>query len=216
MTTVTSQTMERFLSKLSHSPRLRRIMPAEWVGAADILEEMAELDTKRPRETRNSRVFTFAQFLLGMMPGSYLAFLMAKLDASIPGMFIAAILAMSAILTGFVVTLMLFAGTVGKPELLPLEKLKSHISRLKYLLSSQTTTLMASVLMAVASVAWMALYILKVDGIYQGMVGGVCLGLLVISLIRSVLLPFQIFELHNAVFFDLLKAAAERTREYRE
>ncbi|MEH6413836.1 hypothetical protein [Pseudomonas sp. CGJS7] len=211
MTMATLQLMPRFLSKLKSREWLAKLLPAEWVSAVDVYAEIAALDAKRRAERVRSRVITLVMFLVGAVPSAILSLRLIGPDASVPGMVIGSIFAFSALVVGFVVTLMLFTGTAGRPETLSLEQLNRHSARILYLLQSQMTTLCSALAVSFFALVWLALFVFRADSLLLAVAGLMCGGMLTISLFRLFLLPLQIYELHSASLKDLIAVKASET-----
>ncbi|WP_111266308.1 hypothetical protein [Marilutibacter maris] len=126
--------------------------------------------------------------------------------------FVGALLAFSALVVGFIVALMLFTGTVGNMAALSLEQLQAHTARIKYLLVSQTTTLAAALLTTISAIVWLILFSVSAQKLLIDVNSGLIGGFMLITLIRTVLLPLQIFELHAATLADEETIKAQETR----
>ncbi len=110
------------------------------------------------------------------------------------------------------VTLMLFTGRIENASALTLEELEAYTDRIKFLLSSQAQTLFASVLSAAFAVAWLCFYALQLDEVAQRIAGAGCFGFTFVALLRCVLVPLQIYEIHEASLDDALSDRREQER----
>jgi hypothetical protein len=108
-----------------------------------------------------------------------------------------AILTVSGVLAGFVVTMMLFTGKVDGAQSLNLEQAVDYRRKVVYLLWSQITSLGCYLLTIVASILWLAFK--EIESLSSGLpfISAVMIGFVSVSLARTFLLPYQIFELHN-------------------
>ena len=125
---------------------------------------------------------------------------------------LAGVIALGSLLAGFMVTLMLFTGRIENSNVLSLEELEAYTDRIKFLLSSQAQTLFASVLSAAFAITWLCFYALQLDEIAQRIAGTGCFGFTFVALLRCVLVPLQIYEIHEAALDD---AIADRRKQER-
>ncbi|WP_183427204.1 hypothetical protein [Luteimonas sp. RC10] len=125
---------------------------------------------------------------------------------------LAGVIALGSLLAGFMVTLMLFSGRIDNASLLTLEELEAYTERIKFLLSSQAQTLFASVLSAAFAITWLCFYALQLDQVTQRIVGASCFGFTFVALLRCVLVPLQIYEIHEASLDDAVSDRRERER----
>ncbi len=126
---------------------------------------------------------------------------------------LAGVIALGSLLAGFMVTLMLFTGRIEQASALTLEELQAYARRIKFLLSSQAQTLFAAVLSAVFAIVWLCFFALSLDVAAQRIVGAVCFGFTAVALLRCILVPLQIYEIHEATLDD---AVADRIKQEQE
>ena len=125
------------------------------------------------------------------------------------------ILAFTGILVGFLVTLILFTGRLSYPENTKIEELQFYVDRTRYLLYSQTVTLFAAILTTALVIVWCVLVAGEANKITLIIIGHAIGGFTCVSLIRTLLLPLQIYEMHIAWMEAILEARREAIkREY--
>jgi len=123
------------------------------------------------------------------------------------------IIALGGLLAGFMVTLMLFSGRVDGVATMTSEQTRLVIDRVKILLYSQAQTLFASVFAAVFSVGWLCAYAMNTDLLCQRILAATCFGYLLVAVVRCILVPLQIFELHESLLDESLDLVLERERQ---
>lgn len=109
----------------------------------------------------------------------------------------AGVLAFTAIVIGFVVSLMLQTGRVEQNVALSLEQFQEYTDKLRYLIHSQIVTLMSCLLLTGTLLLWCMLLAAGAANQTILVIGALCGGLLFISLLRTFLLPLQIYDLHD-------------------
>jgi hypothetical protein len=125
---------------------------------------------------------------------------------------LASVSAFGGILVGFLINLMLFTGRVQSRAETSFEVVREAVKRVKYLLVSQTSTLLAAIGMVVFTILWLALIALAVDQFIVVLVGAMLGGFTGLALVRTILLPFQIFELHEYTLDDAVEEAKLRIK----
>lgn len=108
------------------------------------------------------------------------------------------------VLTGFMITTMLFTGKADASKSLTFEQLKSFCSKSNYLLVSQFTTLLNHIFCII--MIWLSTAAAQFSGvnIWCDSLLPPLFGFLAVSLLRSVLVPIQIIELHRFTHAALL------------
>lgn len=110
------------------------------------------------------------------------------------------------VLAGFVVTLMLFTGRTQGADRLSLSDADLYINKIVFLQFSQILTLIIHLLCVTLCILW-----LLVQSVYDGLgvdfMFALASGLMVLSLLRTLIMPFQIFEVH---YFELNALRAEK------
>jgi len=122
------------------------------------------------------------------------------------------LLAFGGLIAGFVANLMLFTGKFESNADLALEVSLAYVARLKELLHSQALTLVTSVVMCMMAICSMIAMFLAAPSISLIIIGAVTFGFTSMCLVRSILLPVQLFELHDAWLNDLLVVKAGLVR----
>ncbi|MBA0099822.1 hypothetical protein WH218_12210 [Stenotrophomonas indicatrix] len=121
------------------------------------------------------------------------------------------ILTFVSVLAGFMVTLMLFTGRTAGAGSLSVGQTPKYIDKVTYLLFSQALTLAVHIVCAAVCLIWLLLNAIESAGVATTVMFFVALGLIVLSMARSLLLPFQIYEVHQFEFESLLESKiAER------
>lgn len=123
-----------------------------------------------------------------------------------------AVLTYAAVLVGFVVSLMLFTGRISNSEARSLEDLSVTVDRTRYLLYSQMITLFAAVGLAGLTLFSSLLLAIDAPALSTKIVLSVAGGFAAVCVIRTLLLPLQIYELHEESFRLLLIEKARATR----
>ena len=109
-------------------------------------------------------------------------------------------LAYAAILIGFVVNLMLFSGRIENPESYSPEELGLIIPRLRYLLYSQMVTLFAAIGLSAMTLLGSLVVAAGIERLSIGPILFLSGGFAFLCIVRTALLPLQIYELHEASF----------------
>ncbi|WP_254813467.1 hypothetical protein [Xanthomonas campestris] len=112
-------------------------------------------------------------------------------------------LAYAAILIGFVVNLMLFSGKIESPQGYSPEELNLIIPRLRYILYSQMVTLFAAIGLSAMTLLGSLVIAAGVDRIALGPVLFLSGGFAFLCVVRTALLPLQIYELHETSFSSM-------------
>lgn len=208
-----SSAMKQSQFRLRVKAVLSAVLPAEWHSAGDVLQEMKQAQMPRRDERLKARVWLAIQFVLGAVVAA-IAYAHISAD-SMKDMkdFMAALLALSALVVGFVVTLMLFTGGLSDMSSLSLEQVKGHAIRTKYLLVSQATTLGSALVLGVVSLVWVIFSAVGGSPWVLQVIFSVAGGFLFITVLRTVLLPIQIFELHSAALRDKVEAKAKEVAD---
>lgn len=109
-------------------------------------------------------------------------------------------LAYAAILIGFVVNLMLFSGRIENPQGYSPEELSLIIPRLRYLLYSQMVTLFAAIGLSAMTLLGSLVVAAGIDRLAIGPILFLSGGFAFLCVVRTALLPLQIYELHETSF----------------
>ncbi|KAA8739139.1 hypothetical protein FE275_19430 [Pseudomonas koreensis] len=123
------------------------------------------------------------------------------------------VLTFASVLAGFMVTLMLFTGRTSGTKLLTVDQAPEYVQKVTYLLFSQAFTLIIHIGCIVLCVAWLFMLGVKSSPAVGLWLLVAVFGVVSLSLFRTVLLPFQIYEVH---LFELEAMLEEKYREYEE
>ncbi|GLQ98291.1 hypothetical protein GCM10007863_27110 [Dyella mobilis] len=172
-------------------------MPFDWQTASDTLRAMRDDAGPIGDDYPRSFIGIALPFFMGAIPGWFSMHGLLKADVAIPVGLIGAILAFAGLLVGFLATMMLFTGRIDDTPDATYEVVSAHVTRVKYLLISQGVTLLISLCMALVAMAWMLLYAVKANEFVLTTIGSILCGFAMLCLVRSLLLPLQIYELHE-------------------
>ncbi|MDO7930607.1 hypothetical protein Q6A26_03310 [Xanthomonas euvesicatoria pv. eucalypti] len=117
---------------------------------------------------------------------------------------IVGILTFVSVLAGFMVTLMLFTGRTDSAKLLSARQAPAYVDKMTYLLFSQASALAVHITCAAVCLIWMLLYGVGAKGDAISWLFHASFGLLAVAMVKSLLLPLQIYELHRFEFDALL------------
>lgn len=123
------------------------------------------------------------------------------------------VMTLSSVLAGFLVTLMLFTGRSPSATALTLDQTEDYVGKVKYLLFSQAATLVIHLLVITIAIAWLIAEAASSGIILQRALLSCFAGTLFLSLVRTLLLPFQIYEIHE---FELNSLISEKKNIIRE
>lgn len=190
-----------------------RLLPEEWTASWSALRAMGGLTAGAGFAIRHLVAFG-VPLAIGAWVGWCVApaFSAAGRENTLFAL-LAGIIALGSLLAGFMVTIMLFTGKLEKTESLTLEELRAYTQRIKFLLSSQAQTLFAAVLSATFSIVWLCFFALSMDAFAQQVAAMGCFGFTAVALLRCVLVPLQIYEIHEASLDD---AVADRVKSERD
>ncbi|WP_206203233.1 hypothetical protein [Thermomonas sp. HDW16] len=179
-----------------------RLLPEEWTASWSALRAMGGLTAGIGFSARHALALA-VPLAIGALVGWQVApaFASVQRENTLFAL-LAGVIALGSLLAGFMVTLMLFTGRIEQATSLTLEELQAYTQRIKFLLSSQAQTLFAAVLSAVFAIIWLCCFALGVDATGQRIVAAVCFGFTVVALLRCILVPLQIYEIHEAALDD--------------
>ncbi|WP_273228711.1 hypothetical protein [Pseudomonas kuykendallii] len=123
------------------------------------------------------------------------------------------VMTFSSVLAGFIVTLMLFTGRTEGANSLDVDQANNYISKVKYLIFSQIVTLLVYLACIFSCLWWLIVFGLQLKSCYLSMSWHSTAGLLLLSIFRTVLLPLQIYEVHD---FELQTLHDEKYAEYQK
>lgn len=146
-------------------------------------------------------VFNFLVMLFGAVVGYYLRDL---IDKDI----LETIITFSGVIVGFVITAMLFSGRSAFAVGLNLQQVKVYRAKTKYMLLSQANTLFAYIFCLAFCVA--TLFTLKMGAhAGAGWLGSTAFAFLFLGGYRTLLLPYQIYEVHSFSLDNLVDETVE-------
>jgi len=190
-------------------------LPPDWGAAAAMLRSMDNTAGRSGKAYLRALTAFLAGVALGGVPSLWFVGPMARVtDAGIALGIMSAILAFGGLLVGFVASLMLFSGRIDDPARLTLELAVAYRARLRFILASQASTLVAALVLCVLCVAWMVFFAIGAPTISREILGVAVFAYAGVCVLRMLLLPMQIFELHeeslDAVVSRLERDAAEK------
>lgn len=179
------------------------LIPDEWQSLPALARDLSKTVCATSHAFLKQVVGFALPFSMGMVLGYHVAPLSPESGAAL----VRGLLSFSGLLSGFMVTLMLFTGRTEKAESLSLEAAKTYREKVIYLLWSQTQTLAFGLLTALLSIAWM---VTDDTVILHAGITIALFGFFGVAVTRLVLLPFQIFDLHQ---FALDQMVEEKVRD---
>lgn len=199
------------LRRLAES--LRAIVPMEWATWGTVSSEMVRWRAPNRDERRRGLLFAVGTFALGSIPAALLSTQVAALSEGALAAIFGGFLAFSGLLAGFLVTLMLFTGRLGATDGLDIEALRNYGSRLRYLLVSQAVTLVCAMSVAMLAIFYLIISFGSAPLLVHSTTLALLGGCLVQCVARSLLLPVQIFELHDAHLDDELEVKISKSNQ---
>ncbi len=192
---------------------LRRWLPDDLMSGLSVLRDFAGIEAGgggRSRAWLGALLPLFAGAALGylLLPPLLAASAKEALFAILAG-----VMAVGALVAGFMLTMMLSSGRIERAESLTYEVVQAYARRLKWLMLSQAVTLVAAMLLTLVALVWLigAALDWPVEG--QRVLGALAAGLGLLSTIRCLLIPLQIFEIHQAALDDTVSQRLQETRE---
>ncbi|WP_447936925.1 hypothetical protein [Thermomonas fusca] len=175
------------------------IVPHEWRAAAQVLKILRQ----HAIEYRERAAQLFVSLAVPGGVGAFVAWAVLPRALARNGAtdtliaLSAGVLAFTAIVIGFVVTLMLQTGRVEQHVTLSFEQFQLYAEKLRYMLHSQIVTLMAALLLTGVLILWCVLLVADANAGTLVWIGSLCGGLGMITMLRTFLLPLQIYDLHD-------------------
>lgn len=115
------------------------------------------------------------------------------------------------VLAGFTVTLMLFTGRTSNTQSLTADTAQTYVDKVTYLLFSQALTLLLHVLSIISCLIWILIQSLQQEQLASPIMLSLTAGLILLSLLRTLLLPLQIYDVHQ---FELSGMVEEKILEF--
>lgn len=184
----------------------RDYIPDEWQSAAAAARDIRELVSRTTHAWFKVVVGVGVPYAVGIS----LAILVVP---AVSGDFVTAAIAVLGILSGFLMSLMLFTGRLAGSEALTFEQAQQFRDKVLYLLWSESVTLLNYVMTLGLAALW---YIATGSGAgsIPFIVEVLFLGGLFVSVLRSAALPYQVIEMH-AFSLNALVDSKRREREER-
>jgi uncharacterized membrane protein YfcA len=187
------------------------LVPDEMQSAASAAHQMLRVVTNTSHFWLKQIFAALVPLLLGGYLGWWLANCMTPDQVKSTKDVITAIMTLVSVLAGFMVTLMLFTGRTSGADTLSVEQASAYVEKITYLLFSQALTLVVHVACVLAGLAWLVAQNVSSDTTVINVLFAVCTGFLSLSLVRTLLLPFQIYEVHH---FELAAMVDEKQRAF--
>jgi len=184
------------------------LIPDEWQSLPALLRQILGIVGK----TSHAYLKMLVGFALPFAAGSALGLYAIPMTPSTSEALIRGVLSFAGLLSGFMVTLMLFTGRTEKTDSLSLEAAREYRDKVIYLLWSQTQTLVFSLTTALMSVLWMLAESRSNSLMLEILTVGL-FGFLAVALVRTVLLPLQIFDLHQFALNMMVSEKADALRK---
>lgn len=183
------------------------VIPDEWIRASAVLKDMCS-NLARSESSVIKQISAFVvPVVLGGVFGKF-AFVGIEPPALEPIM--RSTLQFLAIVTGFMVTLMLFTGKAENTKILTSDDLRKYSKQVRFILFFQTMTLLNHLVTAVLILVWMSVASHPSWEIWLPYLTISIFAMLFNSLLRTFLLPMQIYELTSFGLESLIK---ERTKD---
>lgn len=183
----------------------KNVIPEELHNAALVVREFGEV-SKAASNNLYSLLFNAAFLLGGFLCGYFISdAVREKVTDSIVGF--------CAIVIGFVITAMLFSGRNQSADRLHLDQAKIYAVKTRFILLSQTQTLIAYLFCAGFCVLSTML-----NGVDQSLldsptVFALALGYFLLGVYRTMFLPFQIYDVHSFALDSLLREKEEQAKK---
>lgn len=177
--------------------------PDEWRSAWSSAKRIKNL----VNQTSHARTKILASVFLPLVIGSVIAILVSP---TFTDGFVRAVMTVIAILAGFVMNMILTTGKTDMFQYLDLNEAIKIRDKLKFLIWSQIMTLTIYFLTEVFAVIWF--YVKGGDGLFEQTIAVLFVGGIVASLFRSLLLPYQIYEVHDFALDATIKHKQEELK----
>jgi hypothetical protein len=185
-------------------------LPDDWISGWQSLKDLNATSFETHARLVKALLSLGVPFAVG---ASASALVMPHLSPSVDPNYISglmgSIVALGTVLSGFIITLMLFTGRIDQSAHLTLEQVDAYAYRIRYLLSSQAMTLFSSLIATLLAVSLLVMYAIKSSPASLTVIGTVLGGFVAVAVFRSALMPLQIYELHDAALKDLSDAKRE-------
>lgn len=122
------------------------------------------------------------------------------------------LLSFCAIVIGFVITAMLFSGRNQSADKLGLEQARVYALKTKYILVSQTQTLIAFLFCVGFSLFAIMCKNSKLSSVDSQLVFALAMGYFSLGVYRTIFLPFQIYDVHSFALESLILEKEEQAK----
>lgn len=180
-----------------------KVIPEELQNALDANKELGSV-ARQSENHMASLLLNGGVMLLGFLVGMQVH---RAIDADV----ISAMLTFCGIVIGFVITSMLFSGRNEYVERLSLEQTQKYCLKIKYMLLSQSNTLFSYIFCSAFLVTSLILIKLNLHN-YQDIFISLSLSYLVLGAYRTLVLPYQIYEVHSFALQSIADEAIERSQ----
>lgn len=184
---------------------LKRITPEELQNVALVVGEFGAV-SKVARNGYFSLLFNMFFWVAGFVVGYVLS--KGSQDKILDSM-----LSFCAIIIGFVITAMLFSGRSQAADKLRLDQVKIYVVKTKYILLSQTQTLIAFLLCVFFCLLAIIVKNSKLSSVDGLVMFSIAMAYFSLGVYRVVFLPFQIYDVHSFSLDSLLIEKDEQTRK---
>lgn len=190
-----------------------RILPDEVQSAAVAAREMLSVVKQTSNFWGKQLLFALVPLVLGGVAGWFYVMPMSGDDLSLLKEALLAFITVVTVLSGFIVTLMLFTGRTSGADSLNLDMTNEYIDKIVYLQFTQMVTLVVHVICLMVSLVWLLALSCKASDVVLRILFVMSASLMFLSLVRTVLMPFQIFEVH---YFELTALRKIKVDEFKE
>lgn len=191
----------------------RSMLPDEVKSAANAASEMLSVVTTTSDFWLKQLFFALLPLMLGGVLGWVYVCNFSSKDLSLLKDVTTAFITVVTVLSGFVVTLMLFTGRGEGANELGLDDAETYVDKLIFLQFTQIFTLIVHVFCVVLSVAFLLAVASGIDAFSSRIIFSSSTAFMALSIVRTLLMPFQIFEVH---LFELTVLKQMKREEFRK
>jgi len=186
---------------------IKAFIPDDWQSATKARSDIIQ-QSKQPQNGKAKQIVAFViPIITGALIGIY-SYPFIKKDV------IVAIITISGVLAGFVITLMLFTGRVSGSDSLDYEASIAYRAKITYLLWSQLNTFGSYIITVLICIAWIAITengarLSNTHSDYHislNVLSVIVTSFTALSMVRTYLLPYQIYEVHKFSLDALVKS----------
>lgn len=184
---------------------LKKVMPEELQNVALVIKEFG-IVSKAASNNFYSLLFNMLFWCIGFFVGYALS--KGSQDKILDSM-----ISFCAIIIGFVITAMLFSGRTQSADKLKYEQVKIYVVKTKYILLSQTQTLVAFLFCVVFCLVAIFVKNSKLSSIDSLIIFSTAMAYFSLGVYRVVFLPFQIYDVHSFSLDSLIIEKDELARQ---